>query len=103
MALRGKIAAITGDESVVINLGSAQGVKPGMRFRAVFETGPIRDPDDPNRTLGELVYEIAKLQAVNVMENMSICSVPASVSAPGLTFGSGLFGQTKSKIDPAET
>jgi hypothetical protein len=100
MPLRGKVAAIVSDESVIINLGSSQGVKPGMHFMAVLESGEVRDPDNADRVLGELRYEIARLQATNVMANMSICSVPTA--PPSLSTNSLIadFMKSTSKVDP---
>jgi hypothetical protein len=95
MALRGKIAAIVDDSSVVINLGSTQGVKPGMRFQAVFETDAITDPDNPKQVLGRLSFIINTLEAKNVMEKMSYCEVNRPVLAFGTFFDSVKYGPTK--------
>lgn len=101
MALRGKVAAIVDDDSLVINLGSVQGVTPGMRFLAISESGTIVDPDDPQKVLGELIFEIAKMEAKSVHPNLSYCSVERSYNSP-ITTLTPLF-QTfgESKIDPS--
>lgn len=99
MGLRGKVAAILADDSVIINLGSTQGVKPGMRFQAVFEAGDIHDPDDSSRILGDLTYEIGKLEATNVMDYMSICKIPVVLGFAAKE-GSTLLRSTTSRIDP---
>jgi len=101
MALKGKVAAILSDESVVINLGSAQNVTPGMRFLAVHDTGAIRDPDHPDQILGELTYEVAKLQVTTVFEKMSICSVPATPVAAITAIELSYLPKMTSRIDPA--
>jgi hypothetical protein len=101
--LNGKIAAIIDDEAVIINVGSSQGVTPGMRFAAVYETPTINDPDNPREKLGVLTFEIAKLQAANVQEKMTFCTIidpyinkTFEITIPGLQ-------RTESKIDPNET
>jgi hypothetical protein len=103
--LQGKIAAIIDKESVVINLGSEQGVSPGMKFAAVYEAQRIPDPDNPQNILGSLLFEIAKLQAINVQERMAFCkildpyiSVSKSFEVPLTSFFATTT--TESKIDP---
>jgi hypothetical protein len=46
-----------------------------MKFVAVYETETIRDPDKPEETLGNLTFEIAKLQATNVQARMTYCRI----------------------------
>jgi hypothetical protein len=95
--LKGKIAAILNDRTVVINLGSAHGVKPGMKFAATYETGTITDPDNPNDSLGDLSFVIAEIQATNVQKKMTVCNIiDPYIERFGLF--ATLTGQTESKI-----
>jgi len=109
MALKGKIAAIVSDTSVVINLGSVQGVKPGMRFRAIFETPPIPDPDNPRNSLGNLVIEIGRLQVQSVLEKMSFCELegtaqPFTVSSVfSLTTVTPKVDQSEERLVPPDS
>jgi hypothetical protein len=99
--LQGKIAAIIDKESVVINLGSDQGVSPGMKFTAVYEIQRILDPDNPEKTLGSLTFEIAKLQAANVQEKMTFCKIlDPYISKTFETFIPIGLVTTESKVDP---
>jgi hypothetical protein len=101
--LEGKIAAIIDDEAVVVNLGSDQGVSPGLNFAAVYEIERIPDPDDPQKTLGSLTFEIAKLQAVNVQPKMTYCKILDPYINRGFTLGTTInFMKTESKVDPSE-
>jgi hypothetical protein len=97
--LKGKIAAILNDRTVVINMGSAHGVKPGMKFTAIYETGTITDPDNPNDSLGDLSFVIAEIQATNVQKKMTVCNI---IDPYIETFGlfAALSGQRESKVDP---
>lgn len=77
--IRGKIAAILTPRSVAINKGSADGVKPPMRFYIYLTLGPIKDPDNPERVLMEnLSYTKGTLKVTKVFEHVAICEIEAT-------------------------
>jgi hypothetical protein len=103
MPLRGKIAAIVSDSTVLINLGSVKGVRPGMRFRALLETPPIPDPDDPGASLGKLVLEIGTVRVQSVLEKMSYCEVEGTQSfSQMLNFSIGTPILSRFPVDQSE-
>ena len=73
--IRGKIAAVVSETSVVINRGGSHGVKGGMKFTIYIEVGPVEDPDDPKNTIQTLRYKKGTIEATSVLEKMSICSI----------------------------
>ena len=72
MAIEGLVARILNDESVVINVGSAQGVKEGMRFAIFTELDEVKDPGT-GESLGRLELVKARVMASHVQEAMAIC------------------------------
>lgn len=101
--LRGKIAAIANEDSVVINLGSEDGVKPGMNFLAVYETVAITDPDNPDKELGGLTFKIADLQAASVLPQMTLCNILDPYAYAYQDPFAGMRQKTLKKIDPMAT
>ncbi len=86
MAIEGRVARILGDEAVVINRGSAQGVREGMRFVVFSELDDVADPETGS-SLGRLEIVKARVVASHVQENMTICEAeraagPASFEDP---------------------
>ena len=74
--IEGKVAAIIDDTTLVLNIGSEQGVAEGTAF-AIFAThGQIADPDS-----GELLglWEMVKAQVVVTHVQPRICTVRAPV------------------------
>ncbi|MHC5058891.1 MAG: hypothetical protein ACYTKD_29905 [Planctomycetota bacterium] len=72
MAIEGLVARILNDESVVINCGSAHGVKEGMRFAIFTELDEVKDPETGS-SLGKLELVKARVVASHVQESMTIC------------------------------
>ncbi len=70
MAIEGLVARILNDESIVINRGSAHGVKEGMRFAIFTELEEIKDPETGS-SLGKLELVKARVVAMHVQENMA--------------------------------
>ena len=62
MPIIGKVAKILDEVKVVINRGSKDGVKPGMRFVAYAEADEVTDPDT-GESLGkwELVSPLSRV------------------------------------------
>ncbi|MHC4253312.1 MAG: hypothetical protein ACYS9X_29685 [Planctomycetota bacterium] len=78
MAIEGLIARILNDESVVINRGSAHGVKEGMRFAIFTELDEVKDPETGS-SMGRLELVKARVVASHVQENMTICEAEPPV------------------------
>ena len=81
--LQGKVAKILTEREVVINIGSAQGVKKGMRFAILAptpeevldpETGEVLDVVDRTKVL---------VQATEVREKITICSTYRTTKVSG--------------------
>ncbi len=91
--IEGKVAAIVDTESVVINVGKQHGVRPGMRFKAVYKTNRIVDPDNSENVLSGLTLVIGEMQANSVLDSFSFCAVE-NPSVPTLNLS---FFQTEKK------
>jgi hypothetical protein len=71
--LRGRVAQILNERELVINVGEQEGVEEGMRF-AVLAGSPVQIPDpETGEPLGWLDREKVRVEAINVMERMSVC------------------------------
>ena len=78
--IEGKVAKILDEFTLIINVGSAQGVSAGMRF-IIYATGDeIVDPDS-GESLGK--WEVVKglLVASHVQEKLSICAAAPAKKA----------------------
>ena len=73
MSVEGRIARIVDRSAVIINRGSKDGVKPGMRFVVFTEEDEVTDPQT-NEVLGK--WELVKgyVKAEHVQERMTSCS-----------------------------
>lgn len=83
MAVTGRVARILGDESIVINRGSAHGVKAGDRFVVFVESDEVKDPES-GASLGRLEIVKARVVAAHVQEDMTTCV--AEPEAGGTSF-----------------
>jgi len=86
MAIEGLVARILNDESIVINRGSAHGVREGMRFAIFTELEEVKDPET-GASLGRLELVKARVVASHVQENMTTAEAeppvgPASFEDP---------------------
>lgn len=75
---RGAVVMVK-DGQVYINRGSREGVSPGQQF-VVGSMEVIRDPDT-GEVLDESVTEIARLEAADVKEKLTICRVVSGNSS----------------------
>src|SRR5258705_13699243 len=98
--IEGKVAAIIDSDSVVINVGKQQGVRPGMRFKAIFKTAQIVDPDNPKNVIAGLTLIIGEMQASSVLETFTYCTVENPSATNLLTLPS--FLEKKTIVDPDE-
>jgi hypothetical protein len=73
--ITGRIAAILGNNEVVINRGKSHGVVVGMTFGIKLPIPEIIDPDDSTNVLSGLFYTKAKIRIESVTEKMSFASV----------------------------
>ncbi len=80
MATEGRVARILNDRSIVINRGSAQGVREGMRFVVFAELDEVPDPETGD-SLGKLELVKARVVASHVQEKMTVCTAEPEPSA----------------------
>lgn len=66
----GLIADVTGN-TVVINIGSSHGVKPGLQFAVVQVVKEIRDPKNPGKIILRKTEELARIKITNVENEAS--------------------------------
>ena len=95
----GKVAAIIDDTTLVLNVGSTQGVREGMVFAIVSEHQEITDPDT-GESLGS--WEIPKARVVVTHLQERMCTVRSlrrqeagaagTLSAMMVRHSFGLFG-----------
>ena len=74
--IEGKVAAIIDDTTLVLNVGSEQGVQEGMAFAIFASHGEIEDPDS-GQSLGRWEAVKARVVATHVQERL--CTVRAPV------------------------
>lgn len=75
--IRGKVAKVLNAREVAINLGSAQGVRPGMYFDVVARYEDIVDPDT-NESLGAVERPKTRVKITWVQEKLSLASASKS-------------------------
>ncbi len=72
--LQGRVAQILNERELVINIGEQNGVEEGMRF-AVLAGSPVQIQDpETGEPLGWLDREKVRVEAIRVMERMSVCT-----------------------------
>ena len=97
--IRGKVAAVLGEERLVLNVGTDHGVAQKMVFR-IIGSRVIRDPDTGDK-LGEVDVMKIKVQVGEVRGGMSI-AYPYEEYNPGDFFlGPTLQFFTSKDIKPA--
>ena len=74
--IEGKVAAIIDDTTLVLNVGSEQGVQEGMAFAIFALHGEIADPDS-GQPLGR--WEAVKARVVATHVQLRLCTVRAPV------------------------
>jgi hypothetical protein len=71
--VEGRVAAILNARELVVNIGAAAGVKPGMKFAVLADTPlEIRDPVN-NSVLDTVDREKVRVEAAEVRGNITIC------------------------------
>lgn len=79
--IEGKVAKIIDEKTMVINVGGAAGVKPGMLFVIFADMDEVKDPDT-GEVLGSWEAIKGHVQAAHVQERLSVCA-PAVPKAAG--------------------
>jgi len=73
--IKGKVAAIINNHSVMINRGSKDGVQKGDRFK-IYPKGAIatiKDPDDPNKKINIELYAPEVKVEIVIDDHFSLC------------------------------
>src|SRR6266516_7397757 len=87
--LQWKVAKILTEREVVINIGSTQGVKKGMRFAILAPTPEeILDPET-DEVLDVVDRTKVLVQATEVRDKITICSTYRTINIPGGAFSAG--------------
>ena len=71
--IRGKVAKVLNAREIAINLGSEQGVRPGMFFDVVAPYQDILDPDT-RESLGAIERPKTRVKIIWVQEKLSLAS-----------------------------
>ena len=79
--IEGKVAAIIDDTTLVLNVGSEQGVQEGMAFAIFAAHGEIEDPDS-GQSLGRWEAVKARVVATHVQERLCTVRAPVVGEAP---------------------
>ena len=79
--IEGKVAAIIDDTTLVLNVGSDQGVQEGMAFAIFALHGEIEDPDS-GQSLGRWEAVKARVIATHVQERLCTVRAPVIGEAP---------------------
>lgn len=87
--IEGKVAELLTERDLVINRGSSDGVKVGMKFKILNPRGSeIRDPDS-REILGSVELVKVIVQIVSVDEKLSVGRTFNKVEVPGRKPSSG--------------
>ncbi len=70
--LQGLIADAASDDAVVINLGKAHGVKPGLKFMVVKDGEPI---EAGGKVIAHREAKVAMIEVVSVEDEYAVCKV----------------------------
>ena len=79
--IEGKVAAVIDDTTLVLNVGSEQGVQEGMAFAIFALHGEIADPDS-GQPLGRWEAVKARVVATHVQERLCTVRAPVVGEAP---------------------
>jgi hypothetical protein len=82
MAVEGKVAKILGNSEIVLNRGSADGVRAGMIFEVFAPDGEeVWDPDT-GETLGTVEDVKAQAEVTEVKERLAVARLQQSAQSP---------------------
>lgn len=71
MTIKGKVVKILDEYSVVVDVGSVNGVEEDMEFVIYEEGEPIEDPDT-GEEIGNIEFPKARVKPYHIMENMTV-------------------------------
>ena len=72
--IRGKVAYVLNNGDIVINIGAAHGVRPGMYFDVIDDHNlEIRDPDT-QEVIGFLEVSKIEVQVIDTQEKISVAT-----------------------------
>jgi hypothetical protein len=92
--IRGKVAQLIDESTLVINRGSEHGVKPGMRFAVLNAKGAeITDPDT-GEVLGSVDIEKVVVKVVRVEPKLSVARTFRTFTTKGLLIPSLVASKT---------
>ena len=95
MAVEGKVAKILGNNEIVINRGSGQGVRRGMIFEVFAPEGEqVWDPDT-GETLGTVEDVKAKAEVTEVKERLAVARTQNAQESP---FGAVDIGEMQENL-----
>jgi hypothetical protein len=95
MAVEGKVAKILGNNEIVINRGSGQGVRQGMLFEVFAPEGEeVWDPDT-GETLGTVEDVKAKAEVTEVKERLAVARIQHTQETP---FGAVDIGEMQENL-----
>ena len=95
MAIEGKVAKILGNNEIVINRGSGQGVRQGMLFEVFAPEGEeVWDPDT-GETLGTVEDIKAQAEVTEVKERLSVARLQQTANSP---FGAVDIGEMQENL-----
>ena len=75
--VEGKVAKILDDQTLILNVGSAQGVVQGMVFSIFAPVEEVKDPDS-GETLGAWEAVKGYVQATHPQERLTVCRAYAA-------------------------
>ena len=78
--VEGKVAKILDDQTLILNVGSAQGVVQGMVFSIFAPVEEVKDPDS-GETLGAWEAVKGYVQATHPQERLTVCRAYAATRA----------------------
>lgn len=82
MTIYGKVLRIFDERSLLVNIGSREGLKRGDSVVVIERGGEVKDPES-GESLGDLELVKARLTAVDVQEKMSVLETERVKAAGG--------------------
>lgn len=101
MTIEGRVADVINKYTVVVNLGSADGVKETHRYGIYSESDPIEDPET-GEELGTMEYKLAEVKPTKIDEKKSKMKSDEMVGGVNLDFANPFKPRTKELTDSPE-
>ena len=99
--ITGRIIRILDKRTVIINLGSVDGVTHNSLFSIMGDPEPVIDPKT-NEELGRVKIVKIKIKAIQVSEKFTIAKSNWTKTTSNLTIFGNVFGIEKEDIDEGE-